>query len=450
LTRNENRPYWNMEVEPKLGSPEIRKLQLTRLKAQVKYVYEHSGFHRQRFDEAGVKPEDIKSFEEFSQRVPLFTKEDWRASQEESLEKHGHALGMHLCVPREEIRLLASTTGTTGIPTFYLFTEQDLKDYCETRSRTFWRVGLRPGMTFLHAFALGMFTGGIPMIIGARHFGLNVVPVGAEAGSAKVLTFAKFTRPHAMCLTPSFAEYLIEKAPETIGMEIKELGIRILIMGGEPGAGIPEVRARLEQAYGAKVFDIQGPTPSCDHPEYQGMHRISDDFELRELVDPETKEPVTFEQGAKGESVMTQLTNRAAPFIRYTSGDIHQVFTQPCPCGKSGTRFKILGRTDDMLKVKGVLVYPSAVKDVVTSFVPKVTGHFRIILDEPPPRVKPPLTLKVEKGKGVKGDALKELEKKMLDEMHSKLRIRPEITWLEPDSLERASHKTKIIEKTYK
>ncbi len=438
-----------MDIEPRLGGPEIRALQLERLKAQVKYIYKRSGFHRRRLDEAGVKPEDIRSFEDFNGAVPLFTKEDWRSSQEESLEKKGHAFGMHVCVPREEIRLLASTTGTTGLPTFYLFTEEDLDDYCETRSRTFWRVGLRPGMTFLHAFALGMFTGGIPMIIGARHFGLNVVPVGAEAGSAKVLHFAKFTRPDAMCLTPSFAEYLIEKAPETIGMEVRELGIRVLIMGGEPGAGIPEVRARLESAYGAKIFDIQGPTPSCDHPEYQGMHRISDDFEYRELIDPETKKPVPMENGAVGESVTTQLRNRAAPFIRYTSGDIHQVLTEPCPCGMTGTRFKIIGRTDDMLKVKGVLVYPAAIKDVVTGFIPRVTGHFRIVLDEPPPRVKPPLRLKVEKGEGVGGDALKSLEAEMLDAMHSKLRIRPKITWLEPETLERTKHKTKMIEKTW-
>ena len=445
-----DRPYWNMEIEPQLGTGKMREIQWPRLRDQVAYVYQRSEFHRARMDRAGLRPEDIRSFEDFSRAVPLFTKEDWRTSQEDSLQQRGDAFGMHVCIPREEIRLIASTTGTTGMPTFYLFTERDLQNYCETRARAFWRMGLRPGMTFLHAFALGMFTGGIPMIIGARHFGLNVVPVGAEAGAEKVLTFAKLCRPQAMCLTPSFAEYLIQKAPAAIGLEVAELKIRALILGGEPGAGIPEVRARLESAYGAKVFDIQGPTPSCDYPEYKGMHRVSDDFEYRELVDPETKAPVPITDGAVGESVLTQLQSEAAPFIRYASGDIHQVFTGPCPCGKSGTRFKILGRTDDMLKVKGVLVYPAAIQDVITSFVPRVTGHFRIVLSEPPPRVQPPLKLKIEKGAGISGEGLAQLEGELLEAMHTRLRIRPAVTWLEPEALPRASHKTKTIEKAWK
>jgi phenylacetate-CoA ligase len=236
-------------------------------------------------------------------------------------------------------------------------------------------------------------------------------------------------------------------------VEVKELGIRRLLSGGEPGAGIDSVKKKIEGAFGCRIYDMMGLTAgfwcSCNHEEYQGMHFVRDDTCIMELVNPETREPVPFEDGAIGEVVGTPLAGDSLNMIRFNSNDIMQVFTAPCPCGLSGVRYKVIGRSDDMLKVKGVMVYPASIDNVVTGFVPRVTGEFRIVLTEPPPRVVPPLKLKVEYGEGVPEDKLPALAAEIADKMHDAIKIRPEITWIPPMTLERSAHKTKFIEKAY-
>jgi phenylacetate-CoA ligase len=245
---------------------------------------------------------------------------------------------------------------------------------------------------------------------------------------------------------------MIERAPDVMGDSVKALGFKTLICGAEPGAGIPEVRKRLETEYGAKLYDMgAGVGVSCDHPEYQGMHWIGDDMIYYELVDPDTRETVPLEDGNTGLGVFTTLDGDGGGMLgmRMTMGDVHQVYTSPCPCGQSGLRYKIVGRTDDMLKVKGVMVYPAQIKDVVESFTPRTTGEFRILLDEPPPRVVPPLKLKIEYGEGVTKEDLKLLQKEVEEKMHQEVKIRPDIEWIEPMSLERSDKKTQYIEKLY-
>lgn len=213
------------------------------------------------------------------------------------------------------------------------------------------------------------------------------------------------------------------------------------------------MRQRLETEYGAKVFDAgAGYGCSCDHPVYQGMHWIADDYCYYELVDPETNEPVPMEHGATGLAVFTPLEPENAMFffnLRFTLNDIHQVFTEPCPCGLSGFRYKIVGRADDMLKVKGVPVYPAAIEGVIHSFVPRVTGAFRIVLEERPPRVVPPLKLKVEHGEDIKEGDIPALEREIQEKMRKDVKVRPAITWLKPNTLERATKKTQLLEKLY-
>jgi phenylacetate-CoA ligase len=190
---------------------------------------------------------------------------------------------------------------------------------------------------------------------------------------------------------------------------------------------------------------------SCDYPEYQGMHWIGDDLVYYELVDPDTRKTVPLEDGATGLGVFTTLDGKGGGMLgmRMTMGDVHQVHTSPCPCGKSGFRYKIVGRTDDMLKIKGVMVYPAQIKDVVESFLPRTTGEFRILLDEPPPRVVPPLKVKIEYGEGVTKADLEQLQKEVEEKMHQAVKIRPAIEWIEPMSLERSDKKTQYIEKLY-
>ena len=179
------------------------------------------------------------------------------------------------------------------------------------------------------------------------------------------------------------------------------------------------------------------------------MHWVGDDLCYYELVDPDTKEPLPIEDGAKGEAVFTHLKGDGWIMVRQSLGDIHQVFTEPCPCGRSGFRYKVVGRADDMLKVKGVMVYPSNIKGVINEFVPRVTGEMRIVLDEKPPRVVPPLKIRVEHAEGIAGQQLETLEGELLEAMSRRLTIRPSILWTEPGSLERSHYKGQAFEKTY-
>jgi len=449
-----DRPYWNMDIEPLLNGPGMRELQWQKLVKALQWQYENTPFHRERFDQAGLKPSDIKSFDDFSAKIPVVGQSDLR----EVIAKVGLDMGklmLHVFGEKRmrDLYLLTTTSGTTGIPTPYPNFRASLADMQEIMSRAAWRMGVRPGDRIGLCFGLSMHAAGTPQILWFRDFpGVVMVPIGAEAGTEKILTFMKMFQVTVFTGTPSLALHLIERAPEVLGHGVRDLKLKILILGAEPGAGIPEVRQRLEQEYGAKVFDAgAGYGCSCDHPVYQGMHWLADDLAYYELIDPETSKPVPLTDGATGLMAGTSLNPPAAVWfdLRFTMNDIHQVFTEPCPCGRSGFRYKIVGRADDMLKVKGVPVYPAAIEGVIHSFPEQLTGAFRIVLDEPPPRVVPPLKLKIEHAASVRAAELPGLEKEVADRMHRLLKIRPAITWLAPDTLERAVKKTQLIEKTY-
>ncbi|MCX5851320.1 MAG: phenylacetate--CoA ligase family protein [Deltaproteobacteria bacterium] len=448
------RKYWNMKIEPKLNTPDMRKLQWRKLKKALAWQYENSPFNRRRFEKAGVTPEDIRSYSDFAEAIPICGQAEIReAINEVGLDMYKLMNHLFGTARMNDLYLITTTSGTTGIPTPYPNFKAALKVGQEFASRAAWRMGIRPGDIMGLCFGLSMHAAGTPLIIWYMDYpGIKMVPIGAEAGSDRILQFLKLFKCNIFIGTPSLALHLIERAPEVLGEPIKNLGIKILMCGAEPGAGIPEVRERIENEYGGKLFDLgAGYGVSCDHPIYQGMHWIGDDIGYYELVDPETRKPVPMEHGATGLMCATSLHPQSAVWfdLRFTMNDIHQVFTEPCPCGFSGFRYKIVGRVDDMLKIKGVPVYPAAIEGVVHSFVPRVTGAFRIVLDEPPPRVVPPLKLRIEYGEGVTKEELPELENQMKEKMHSILKISPAITWLTPQSLERSTKKTQLLEKTY-
>jgi phenylacetate-CoA ligase len=446
--------YWNMDIEPNLNTPSMRELQSKKLLEALKWQYENTPFNRKRFDAAGVKPEDIKSFEDFSAAIPVAGQEEVRGVISEigfDMDKiMTHVFGEKRM---KDLYLLTTTSGTTGIPTPYPNFRAALSDSQEIMSRAAWRMGLRPGDRIGLCFGLSMHAAGTPQLLWFQGYpGITIVPIGAEAGTEKILQFTKLFGVNVFSGTPSLALHLIERCPEVLAHPVKNLGIKILMLGAEPGAGIPEVRKKLEDEYGAKVFDLGGGYGcSCEHPIYQGMHWIADDYAYYELIDPETKKPVPMEHGATGIMAGTSLHPEAAVWfdMRFTMMDIHQVFTEPCPCGMSGFRYKIIGRADDMLKVKGVPVYPAAIEGVIHSFPNQLTGSFRIVLDEPPPRVIPPLKLKIEHSENLRQEDLPVIEKEIQEKMHKLLKIRPAIIWLAPNTLERAAKKTQLIEKTY-
>ena len=447
---NKERRYWDEEAELRLNTPLMRQIQLDKLRPQLARLHATKSFWRERMDAVGLNPVRLGSLEEYSAKMPIMDK---ALRRQLVLECGGDSMQMverTIGVAMDRVSLMAATSGTTGEPTPYPLTRKDLEIMGEMFARMAWRIGIRPGSRIAHAFGLSMWLAGVPYVQFLQKVGATVLPIGAEGGSERLLRFIKQFRADTLFGTPSLVEHLIDKAPEVIGADVGSLGIRRIVCAGEPGAGIPAVREKIERAYGATLHDHGGGLGiSCACAEYQGMHHIGDDYVLMELVDPDTLRPIPITHGARGMPVYTTLEHEGMLWVRETFGDIFEVLTEPCQCGCSGFRYKVIGRVDDMLKVKGVMVYPAAIDGVITSFAPRVTGEFRIVLTEKPPRVVPPLQLRVEYGRDVDPSTLDALAREIEQTMNAKLKISPKIVWVPPFSLERSSGKTKFFEREY-
>lgn len=445
------RPYWNMENEPFLNTPAMQEIQLLKLRKMLARLKANAPFYTKMLNTTGLDPEKLSSFEEYRDKIPLFNKESLKALFVECQGDLLKALDQIMPISIDQVDYMGTTTGTTGIPTPYPLTNFDVREvWGEAMVRGAWRAGMRAEDRILFCFALSMVIAGVPTMMGMQKLGCTMLPVGAEAKSERILMMQGLFRGTTYVGTPSLAEYMIEQAPKILGKEVGQLGFKYLICGGEPGAGIPEIKKKLEGAYGARLFDAgAGYGFSCDHEEYQGMHWVADDLAYYELVDPETKKHIPMENGAKGEAVFTTLEGDGMVWIRQSMGDIHQVFTDPCPCGRSGFRYKVIGRSDDMLKVKGVMVYPSHLKGVINEFVPRVTGEMRILLDEKPPRVVPPLKIRLEHAPGLNSAEVEKLENEIMEAMSKRLKINPQLLWEEPGTLERSTYKGQVFEKLY-
>ena len=448
---NQERPYWNMEMEPLYGTHEMATIQLDRLKDQLIRLKAKGGYYARMMERNKLDPEKLSGFDEFKDKTDIFSKATWKKIVEDCNGDMLKALDERIACSLDDLIVIATTTGTTGIPSPYAFTSRDLWEYWgEHTARGCWRAGIRAQDRVLHCFALSMVIAGIPAAMAYTRVGATVLPVGAEGKTERILMTQSMWKGTVYLGTPSLLEYLIEQAPKVAGKEVRDLGFKFLVCGAEPGAGIPEVKSKLEKTYGAKMFDIgAGLGFSCNHEQYQGMHWLGDDLSYYELVDPDTKQPIPLTNGARGEMLMTNLCTDGLVSVRESAGDVHEVLTEPCACGLSSFRYKVVGRADDMLKVKGIMVYPSHIKGVINDFVPRVTGEMRIILDERPPRVVPPLKIRVEHGAGVSGAELDALAQEVSDAMSRRLKINPQIIWAEPGSLERSTYKGKVFEKTY-
>ena len=409
-----------------------------------------SPFYRERFDAIGVDPTRLRGLDDLRAIPILITPDIHRELQNRSQAEDGHPFGAHLTVNPNEIVAVSSTSGTTGDPTFYAFAERDVAITDALWQRALRFIGVQPGDRVLHGFGLSMYLAGIPLIRAMERMGVTAVPIGAEAGSEKLLRMMRLVKPSVLACTPSYAEHLLERVPDVLGVQPHDMGITTIVCAGEPGAGLPEVRAKLEQGWGATVYDMLGGAhgimmSSCGHADCYTMHVLGDDHSVStDLVDPDTKEPLDIVDGVRGERVKTSLDWSAQPPLRYSVGDMYQVFTEQCPAGIPGTRIKVLGRVDDLLIIKGVKLYPAAIKDVVNSFVPEITGELRIVLDGPPPRVTPPLRLRIEAGPETSDPD--GLAGRISAAMHSRLTVRPEIEIVPAGSLPRSTHKQQLIE----
>lgn len=438
-----------------MDDEQLRALRDDRARETVRRCWEGSRFYRGRLEAAGVEPGDVQGVDDLERLPILLTKEDERELQERSRADLGHPFGEHLVVPVDEVVAVASTSGTTGAPTFYAFTARDVATTDELWARAFRFAGVRAGDTVLHGFGLSMFLAGVPVVRALERMGARPVPVGAEAGSERLLRIADLLPARVLACTPSYATYLAEQAPKVLGRPASELGVEIVVCAGEPGAGIPHVRSAIQRAFGAAVYDMLGGAHgvmccSCDAEPYAGMHVLGQDTAVTtHLVDQETKAPVPLAEGAVGERVKTSLHWEAQPQLRAAVGDVYQVHTETCPCGIPGPRVRVLGRTDDLLIVKGVKIYPAAVKNVVQELTPLATGAFRIVLDAPGPRVEPPLRLTVERGADVDEAGGAKLAARLEQALHSRMTVRPEITVVPAGSLGRTSHKETLVERRY-
>ena len=444
---------WNPEKEL-MSRSETRALQLVKLKSLLNRVYEQSPYYRDKFDRAGVNPQNLKSLEHY-QEYPFFDKDEERASQEASRETARHTFGLHItCNPRS-VNRVSSSSGTTGSPTYSGFTLKDREITNDNQARALVRLGIEPGDVVMHASVLSMWIAGIPGVDSMMAYGVCLVPVGALSGVERVAQIARDTRPKSIKCTVSFAQYLAKHMEERTGIDPATLGLEKVVVFGEPGGSIPEIYEPLEKGFGgAMVHDIMGAT-GCHSPtgisceEHNGIHFYAEDNAMFEICDPESLQSLPVEDGVEGEIVFTGLERECGPLIRWRDKDIIQVTTEPCRCGRPGPRMLFKGRVDDMLLVKGVNVFPNAVRDVINKTSDLTTGNIRIVKSGPGPVVPAPVLVKVEVKAGLPDQKKQALAGDLDNAIHHQLRFRATFELIDEgefELLKGATGKTRLVE----
>ena len=444
---------WNPEKEL-MSRSETRALQLVKLKSLLNRVYEQSPYYRDKFDRAGVNPQNLKSLEHY-QEYPFFDKDEERASQEASRETARHTFGLHItCNPRS-VNRVSSSSGTTGSPTYSGFTLKDREITNDNQARALVRLGIEPGDVVMHASVLSMWIAGIPGVDSMMAYGVCLVPVGALSGVERVAQIARDTRPKSIKCTVSFAQYLAKHMEERTGIDPATLGLEKVVVFGEPGGSIPQIYEPLEKSFGgAMVHDIMGAT-GCHSPtgisceEHNGIHFYAEDNAMFEICDPESLQSLPIEDGVEGEIVFTGLERECGPLIRWRDKDIIQVTTEPCRCGRPGPRMLFKGRVDDMLLVKGVNVFPNAVRDVINKTSTLTTGNIRIVKSSPGPVVPAPVLVKVEVKAGLPDQQKQTLARDLDNAIHHQLRFRATFKFIDEgefELLKGATGKTRLVE----
>jgi phenylacetate-CoA ligase len=383
--------YFDERIET-MPAAWTRRLEEERLAEQVSRCYERSPFYRRKLEDAGIRPEHVERLEDL-ERLPFTTKEELRASQAES-----PPYGDYVCADGIEIVRVHLSSGTTGKPLVMAYTERDVATSAEVGARAFWAAGVRPDDTVLHCLSYSFYTGGISDHAALEATGAAMIPVGLGQ-SARLLELWRDLRPTTVFSTITYPLHLAETAAER-GLDPRALGLAKLVVTGEPGGQIAPTRRRLEELWGAEVGDTYGlsdiwGTLAGECEERDGLHFSGQGATLVELIEPETGEQIPVEEGARGELVFTHLYREAAPLIRFRSRDVAEVAGVECPCGRTGFRFRVIGRSDDMFRVRGVNVFPSAVEELMRE---QGIDRFAIVLDSFP--VEPPVRILVE---GVNG-----------------------------------------------
>lgn len=362
-------PMFQPEIET-LPRPKLQALQSERLREQVAYVYERVPFYRQALDERGLKPSDIRGIEDIH-KLPFTRKKDLRDT---------YPFGM-FAVPREQIARIHASSGTTGKPTVVGYTKGDLEIFAEVVARSLAAAGGRPGMMLHNAYGYGLFTGGLGLHGGAERLGMIVVPVSGGMTERQIMLIQDF-RPEMIACTPSYAQTLAEEFRKR-GISPEEISLKYAVLGAEPWT--EAIRKNVDEGLGVQstniygLSEVIGPGVSNeDVSEREGLSYIWEDHFYPEVVHPETGEPLP--EGQIGVLVLTTLTKKAMPILRYWTGDLTYITREPGPSGRTHARMaQIRGRTDDMLIVRGVNVYPTQIEAVLRE-IPEVAPHYQIVL----------------------------------------------------------------------
>jgi phenylacetate-CoA ligase len=371
--------YWFPKRET-MSSDERDHAIVTRIREVMHYAYKKSSFYRKKWDEAGIHPDHITSLEKFEE-VPVVTKAELRASQAKA-----PPFGDYLCAPESEIYHIHGTSGTTGRPTAFGISRGDWSAIANNQARVLWGMGLRPGDMLFVAAIFSLYLGSWGAMQGAERLRCKVFPFGAGAPgmTARAALWLAEMKPKAFYSTPSYALHLAEVAREE-GYDPREFGLQIMFFSGEPGASIPTVRAKLEETYGAKVYDCGTMAEMTPYLSAAGSKESAEgmllwqDINYHEVCDPKSHRRVPY--GQQGTPVYTHLDRSSQPMIRLLSGDLTMWVNEPNPCGRTYPRLPhgIYGRIDDMILVRGENVYPSEI-DKVLNAIPGYGGEHRIVV----------------------------------------------------------------------
>jgi phenylacetate-CoA ligase len=431
-----NDKYFDEEIET-MDRKKLEDLQLQRLKLQLRRCFRGSEFYREKFKEAGLKPEDVKSLDDII-HFPFVTKTELRDEQSAF-----PPFGRYTVAPPETWAELHPSSGTTGSPVNNLWSFKDVKNISRWTARTMWTFGVRPGDIVQNGFAYGLWVAGMASHYAARELGCFIIPIGATDTERQIDYFIRPGSTVLLC-TPSYALYIAERLKQR-RISPEDIPLRIGCFGGEGGTEVPATREKIEKGLGIDAFDYFGlaeigPTIASECSEKAGIHWVEDHL-LIEIIHPETKKPCG--PGEEGVLVITHLTKEATPMIRYWTNDLATLDKRKCKCGRTHARSLggILGRADDMIIYKGAKFYPVQVEKVVRSFC-ELSDEFCIELTTDPELGIDLCTVFVE---CLKEEDIPKMKPLLKNGLKEECHVTPEIKFVPFNTLERTTFKAKRI-----
>ncbi len=423
----------------------LRRLENERLAMQIAYNHATSPYYRDKLDAAGVRPAGIKSVEDLA-RIPFMEKSEIAASQAD-----GTLIGINQCAALDKIVRIQATGGTTGNPMRIALTRRDAEDYAKMGARALWAMGCRPGDIVFQCMNYNLYSGGVSDTTTFEQMGAAVIPYGVGHSERLVEMMAALKDDVALWATPSYAVRLAEVAT-SLKRNPRNIGVRKGFFSGEAGMQVPGFREKIEALWGMRAQDQYGTgelglhSGECEMR--NGLHYGGLGSAVIELIDPDTGGVLPFDDGRQGEAVYTSIWREASPLMRMRSHDLFQVFTEPCPCGRTSFRLKVLGRSDDMFIVKGVNIFPASIHAVIVKAGDKVTGAFQVVLDRPPP-IDYPVPIRVEVAEGVAEDDFASLATELAQRLRQALNFTPDIR-LEPAGTFATGLKVRRVVKSYR